>query len=58
LGDNNAQNVDLAANDVYNIPYPINLSNLFFKNKVAAANTAVVIIGTTLTDVRKKIYGI
>jgi len=58
LGDKNDQNCAIYANDVYTVPFPVNIHDLFFKNYTAGSNTVVTIIGTTLTRKKAEEYGI
>jgi len=58
MGDRNAQNVPIYANDIYTFPYPVNLNDLFFKNYTGGSNTVIIIIGTSLTRKKAAEYGI
>ena len=46
FGGVDAQDVSILAGDSYNIPHPVNISDLFFRNAGAGANTRVVVVGT------------
>lgn len=46
FGDAGTQDVSILAGDSYNIPHPVNIRDLFFKNAAAGANTRIVIVGT------------
>lgn len=58
MGDRRAQEVAIFANDIYTIPYPVNLADLFFKNYGPGNNTVVVIAGTILSKNKAREYGI
>lgn len=58
MGDFNDQTAAIYANDVYTIPFPVNIDNLFFKNYTAGSNSVITIVGTTLTRKKAEEYGI
>lgn len=58
FGTNALVQADCLTEDVYTIPYPVNLADLFFKNYTAGANTRIVLIGTPLTQKRADFYGL
>jgi len=58
MGSRQDQLAPIFANDIYTFPYPVNLSDLFFKNKNAGSNTVVTIIGTSLTRKKATEHGI
>lgn len=58
VGDLNGQDVLVAANAVYTIPYPVDAKDLFFKNVAAGSNTTVVIAGTEISERRKSVLGL
>jgi len=58
IGNSTDQNAAIYANDIYTIPNPVNIFDLFFKNYTAGSNAVVTIIGTTLTRKKAAEYGI
>jgi hypothetical protein len=58
FGTNATNTADVLSGDVYTIPYPVNLADLFFKNYTAGSNTRVIITGTPLTQKRADLYGL
>jgi hypothetical protein len=58
IGDRTAQDIDVLAGDIYTITTPVNLKDLWFKNKTAGANTTVVVAGTPMTRKQAESVGI
>ncbi len=58
MGDLRDQDILFRPGDIYYLLHPANISNFFFKNASAGANTRIVIAGILLTDLRKKELGI
>jgi hypothetical protein len=58
FGTNSCTVADVIAGDVYTIPLPVNLADLYFKNYTAGSNTRIVITGTPLTQKRADFYGL
>ena len=58
FGTNACQVADCLTEDVYTIPYPVNVADLYFKNYTAGSNTRIVLIGTPLTQKRAEYYGL
>ena len=55
----NAQNTaDCLVEDLYTIPYPVNVADLFFRNYTPGSNTRIILIGTPLTQKRADFYGL
>ena len=50
FGDAKGQTVYLQPTDVYEIPYPVNASELYFMNATSGANTKIVIVGVEMSD--------
>jgi len=50
LGDVTAQTALITLSDIYTIPTPVNIKDLFFKNAGAGVNTTITIIGTLMTQ--------
>jgi hypothetical protein len=58
IGDSNNQTFEVLANDVYTIKGPINIREIYVKNKTAGQNTNVTIAGVSLSEYQKKMQGI
>jgi hypothetical protein len=58
FGTSATNTADCLAEDVYTIPYPVNVADLFFKNYTAGSNTRIILIGTPLTQKRADFYGL
>jgi hypothetical protein len=58
IGNITDQNCAIYANDIYTIPYPVNVFDLYFKNLTGGSNAVVTIIGTTLTRKKAAEYGL
>jgi len=58
IGDKTDQALSVSAGDVYTIKGPINISDIFIKNKAAGQNTAVSLAGVTLSYNELKEAGI
>lgn len=50
LGDINAQDIVIIKDDIYEIPYPHNLTDIFIKNYGAGLNTRVVVAYLELSE--------
>jgi len=50
LGDGTGQDILLLTDDIYEIPYPVNLSDLFAKNYTSGSNTRLVLAGLELSE--------
>jgi len=54
LGDISAQDIYIIKDDIYEIPYPVNLTDIFIKNYGAGLNTRVVVAFLELSDKQLK----
>lgn len=58
FGTNSQNTADCLVEDLYTIPYPVNIADLFFRNVNAGDNTRIIVIGTPLTKKRAEFYGL
>ena len=57
-GDLNEQDLILYADDVLDFDGPINLAEIFFKNKTAGSNCVIKVAGSLLLPADLKYYGL
>lgn len=58
VGDVNGQDISITANDIYILPEPVDISELFFKNKNAGQNTTIIIAGVEMSERRLRELGL